>query len=141
MKLRGFTLIELMIVILIVAILAAVAVPLLTAQIEKAKWSEGKAGAGTIATALKAYIAEYSAAPTAGLWALPSDGGLGLNEADFTGKYFDSSHYSLTELGAYNPDAGAGEYAITYTINVAKPVDSWKYGPVTLDETGTFDGI
>ena len=59
MKRKGFTLIELMIVILIVAILAAVAVPLLTAQIEKAKWAEAQAGCGTIATALKAYVAEY----------------------------------------------------------------------------------
>jgi len=59
MRRKGFTLIELMVVILIVAILAAVAIPILTARIDAAKWSEGKAMMGTIATAIRAYYAEH----------------------------------------------------------------------------------
>ena len=52
MKNKGFTLIELMVVILIVAILAAVLAPMLTGRVQQAKWSEAKAAAGTIASAL-----------------------------------------------------------------------------------------
>ena len=55
---KAFTLIELMVVILIVSILAAVAVPIMRGRIDSAKWSEGKAMAGTLATSLRAYAAE-----------------------------------------------------------------------------------
>ncbi|HUV67456.1 MAG TPA: prepilin-type N-terminal cleavage/methylation domain-containing protein, partial [Sedimentisphaerales bacterium] len=56
---KGFTLIELMVVVLIVAVLAAVLIPMLTARLEAARWSEGKAGAGTIATSVRAMAAEF----------------------------------------------------------------------------------
>ena len=55
---KGFTLIELMVVILIVGILASVAVPMLRGRIDAAKWSEGKAMIGSIATAIRSYNAE-----------------------------------------------------------------------------------
>ena len=58
MSKKGFTLVELMVVILIVAILAAVAIPIMRGRVDAAKWSEGKAMMGTIATAIRAYVAE-----------------------------------------------------------------------------------
>ena len=45
-KVKGFTLVELMVVILIVSILAAVAIPILSGRIDAAKWSEGKVNDG-----------------------------------------------------------------------------------------------
>jgi type IV pilus assembly protein PilA len=58
-KRNGFTLIELMVVVLVVAILAAVAIPIMRGNIDKAKWAEGIAGADTIRTSIRAYIAEH----------------------------------------------------------------------------------
>ena len=69
---KGFTLVELMVVILIVGILAAVAIPLMQGRIDKAKWSEANATAGTIRTAVRAYSAETDVATAQTLLALHS---------------------------------------------------------------------
>ena len=81
---KGFTLIELMVVILIVAILAAVLAPMLTGRIREAKWTEGRAGAGTIATALRAWAAETGVDQAAA----PAFTDIGIENADLAGKYF-----------------------------------------------------
>jgi len=88
---RAFTLVELMVVVLIVGILAAVAIPTLRGRIDAAKWSEGRAGCGTIATALRAYAAEKTIHGTYP----PSFATLGLNRADLHGTYFTIANYSI----------------------------------------------
>jgi prepilin-type N-terminal cleavage/methylation domain-containing protein len=77
-KRKGFTLIELMVVIFIVGILAAVAIPIMRGRIDAAKWSEGKAGAGSIRTAARAFCAEKG--PNwGGVWANVSLADLGFD--------------------------------------------------------------
>jgi prepilin-type N-terminal cleavage/methylation domain-containing protein len=109
---KGFTLIELMVVVLIVGILAAVAIPLMQGRINSAKWSEGKAGAGTVMTALRAYAAEYGTNVKASP-ALVAD--LGFTATDLKGTYFAQSNYAVTGV-AYDPTAG-----LDATITVTAP--------------------
>ena len=56
---KGFTLVELVIVIVIVGILSIVAVPIYRGYTRKAMASEGKALLGSIQTSQKIYFAEY----------------------------------------------------------------------------------
>ena len=56
---KGFTLVELVIVIIIVGILSIVAVPIYRGYTDRAKETEGKALLGSILTSQKVYYAEY----------------------------------------------------------------------------------
>jgi len=92
----GFTLVELMVVAIIVAILASVAIPLMSGNRDRAIATEGQAGCTTIATQIRMFWAEYAAAPPAGLaLALP-----GINVGDLNGTYFDDGSYTFISTAA-----------------------------------------
>ena len=90
LKKKGFTLVELMVVILIVAILAAIAIPIMRGRIDSAKWTEGKAMIGTIATSIRAYVAETNVTLTSATEGTLDFEQLGLTEGDFNGTYFNN---------------------------------------------------
>jgi type IV pilus assembly protein PilA len=130
---KAFTLVELMVVIMIVAILAAVLVPTISGRVNAAKWSEGKAGAGTVATALRAYCVEQGDKRTAATLTE-----IGLTDNDMAGKYFASGDYKITALN-YDPTVDPAVF--TYTITVSAPTTGGLTGgPVTLDQTGNLQG-
>jgi prepilin-type N-terminal cleavage/methylation domain-containing protein len=105
---KGFTLIELMVVILIVGILAAVAVPIMRGRIDSAKWSEANASAGSIRTAVRAYIAEKG--PNYTNYAADIEGDLvtvgptlGFSATDLEGAYFHQDNYVISAVVADPP--------------------------------------
>jgi len=114
---QGFTLVELMIVVVIVGILAAVAVPIYQANVNKAKASEAEATLGTIRTSLRVYYAANSTYPTSASFAnVTSISGIDLDISDLTGKYYDDSYYYYKSAagGGYiiKADDGAGSLPI-----------------------------
>lgn len=114
---KGFTLVELMIVILIVAILAAVAIPLMTGRIDAAKWSEAKASMGTIATAIRAFYAEKGANTTlVPSLSSASAGFIGVTTNDLDGTYFTNGAYAITSASV---DSSTGKVYFTITCTAA----------------------
>lgn len=101
---KGFTLIELMVVVLIVGILAAVAIPLMRGRIDSAKWSEAKSAMGTIATALRAYASEKGDIGVGGVTAPASQAfsTIGIEDSDLDGTYFTHEAYTMTAITATN---------------------------------------
>lgn len=106
---NGFTLIELMVVIMIVGVLAAVAVPIFRDRTKQSKWTEGAATAGTIRKALRSYYAEdpIAAAAMAGSTVNTVQGTLGFFAGDLTGRYFQASNFTITAID------GSGNATIT----------------------------
>ena len=141
---KGFTLIELMVVVLIVAVLAAILFPLLTARLESARWSEAKAGCGTIATAIRAMYAEEGET-----FDPPTSVEDYCNAEDLYGKYFNSDCYTLSGVVLQT----SGNYPVTYTIQIDAPdtvtgapngeagsgsAATWKVSSWTLDQFGDW---
>lgn len=105
---QGFTLVELMVVAIIVAILAAVAIPLMSANKMRARVTEGEAGLGTVRTTLRAMYAEtedYTKTPAGGTLANGSAvaGTVpGVKAGDLNGRWFSDASYTLTTVSTTN---------------------------------------
>ncbi len=125
----GFTLVELMAVIMIVAILAAVTIPLMRGRIDAAKWSEGKSMIGTIATALRAYGAEKG---DDGTWP-PSLTNLGFVAGDLTGTYFVDGNFTWANAAYSSLVTPSLTYTIQGTHATLVP------GTITLTHLGVWN--
>jgi len=117
---KGFTLIELMVVIVIIAILAAVALPNFMGATEKARESAVRSAVKTIQTAIEMYATEHSGTYTNDITAYTAY----LPGNQFPKSPATNQPYTLNSnlFNGDNPDKNptdpAKQYAITYTYDV-----------------------
>lgn len=126
---KGFTLIELMTVVIIVGVLAAVAVPLYRGQVKRAIASEGSALVGSVRTAQRVYFAENDSYATKA--ELTAAGGA---IETFDNKYFDWASVTIT----------VGEDGDEFDATAAGKAGSAAAGiSVTIDQLGdiTYSGL
>lgn len=124
----GFTLVELIVVIIIVGVLAAVATPMMQVNVARAQRTEAVAALGSIRTAERLIFAETGAyvAVAAGSWAATDPLGRYILAIDLTGRIYQPANYSVTIAG--------GGFVATATNPPGGP------GLVTINELGAFTG-
>ena len=96
----ALTLMELMVVILIVGILAAAAIPIMRGKIDNAKWAEANSAAGMIRSAVKVYFAEHGTGVTGSLSDVSVLNALAIGAGDLTGTYFVASDYNIDSVNS-----------------------------------------
>ena len=139
---KGFTLIELMVVVVIIGILAAIAIPLYTGYVKRAKINEAKHGIEAIKTGVRAYVQKNSAWPPACANAAAIKATLGAVVDETKWVYSTSTAGIITATGQDEAGSGLGGALViltpTATGGVADPTGiTWALtgeGTITTDD-------
>ena len=136
---RGFTLVELAVVIVIIGVLAAFGVPRFIKSVERSKASEAFAYASAIRSAQERYHGREGTYATALTdldikFSTPKYFTVGTVAAGGTGTLQDSWTLTLTRAGA---SAGYGEYTITFTEDGYDKVNSTIEGMADINPMGS----
>ena len=119
MSRKGFTLVEVLIVVIIIGILASIGIPQFGASIEKAKGGEARAGLGHIQTGEKVYFAE--------------------NEF-YTSNILPGGDLDITLTQKYWTFSVSTPSSTTYTATATRSGGTYSGQTLTMDQAGTISG-
>jgi type IV pilus assembly protein PilA len=141
---KGFTLIELMIVIAIIGILAAIAIPAYQDYTIRTQVTEGLNMSGAVKAGIADYYAQHGAFPTGPLTTAPAAGGLGYTNLP-SGKYVSKvdiagggNQIVVTYSNAGNFQANAKLNGLVLDIGAGVTANGdlvWQCGPAPAPDT------
>lgn len=129
---RGFTIIEVMIVVVIIGLLAGIAVPGYREQVNKGKRAEGRAALTAAAARLERYYSQYNCYPSSNAnCGTATDSATAMTAAGIQGFSGDQATNA-----SYNISVTFTPQAFTLTATPRSPWRDTKCGNLTLSNTG-----